>query len=97
MTEARRGEIHERSQSRSVPRKGGVVFDPGDNELNSSIHVMRTLKRRLKIVSITNDEADYSQNLSLSTGNYNFVVCSVSMRTHFYPVSKYRSNEIHAV
>jgi len=46
MTEARWREIHKRGQSGSVPRDDGFAFDPGDDEFNSSIHVMRTLKRR---------------------------------------------------
>jgi len=52
--------------------------------------VMRTLKRR----SLFSKEcenygagADYSLNLRLSTVNYNFVDCSVSMSEHFHPVS----------
>src|SRR6185295_15525805 len=90
MTEARWREIHKRGQSGSVPRDDGFAFDPGDDEFNSSIHVMRTLKRRsliLKNVSITSAVADYSQNLRLSTGNYNFTGCSASMSKHFHPVS----------
>src|SRR5262245_30599530 len=91
MTKARRRKVHEGGQSGSVPRDDGFTFDPGDDEFNSSIHGdedAETKKPNSKECEYYGRGADYSLNLRLSTGNYNFVGCSVSMSEHFHPVSR---------
>ena len=74
-----------------VPRRCWFTFYPLNNEFYSSIHSDEDPETKKPIfqknVRIMNDSADYSLNLRLSTGNYNFVGCSASMNTHFHPVS----------
>ena len=49
MSKARRREIHEHGERRNIPRRRRIFFNPGNDELDSSIHSDEAQKRRARV------------------------------------------------